>query len=56
MARCKNCKFFELQAKPVGKCLVFEVFTYSGLLSCASFEEKDYVKRELFESEVDTDD
>lgn len=56
MARCKNCKFFKLQAKPVGKCLVFGVFTFSNLPSCPQFEEKDYVKHELFESEVDTDD
>lgn len=52
MACCRNCKFFQLLVRPDGKCLRLDGFTFEGIPACALFEERDYVKHELFGTEL----
>ena len=49
MACCRNCKFFQLLVRPDGKCLSLYGFTFEHFPACPLFEERDYVKHELFE-------
>ena len=52
MGKCKNCKKYKPVSEIVGECKLHQGFTYKHF-SCHLFEEKSYIKKELWKRKCD---